>query len=711
MTETKLDSNGSRRNVGKDAPSSRRFSIKPTLQILLISAVLLSISAAGFVLMIETRSVLNTLARNHFQAVSFGVSALVDNDLEMIPKMLRELHFLASEAEFDFNNIDDIQDQLLSQAIGFDPGTAVGYVDLKRGAYAVAVHHEGGRITLDEERDYPNEVEIDVYVDARGLKQTSKSQSDTLSDYQNAAWYKTALAAPGIHWTGVYELTTGHRGISAAIRYQPTGSAEAIGIFHVDLPISHMSRWLSGLKAGETGFVFLLDSNGGVFVAPEADNADEKARLPFAIEALKLSENVDFEAARKNTSVLFVDKGVRVSNGNVYHVAQSPFTVEGGLDLIAAIIVPEGDFLSLAIDRLVRAALICVVVIVLVAWAGTTFANRISAPILAIANDVRDIARMRISDAPAPESFVREVAILGDAVDRMKSGMRSLERYIPPEVARRLIERGETAALGVERRELSIYVSDIRGFTGIAENAEPTELVEELRIYFDAMTAMVRENGGIIDKFMGDGILAYFNAPVDLEQHSVQSCRAALASQAWLETHNAANIGRSIPPFHVRIGLGFGDVLIGNVGSTVQFGYTAIGDAVNVAARLEGVNKFYGTRIIATSDIRERATDLFEWRALDKISVAGHSRGIMIYELLGAVGEVDAELLHARDVYQAALQSYIQGDFHKAFLGFTEAAALRLNDDAAMAMARRARKLRRDPPADDWGGVYALSKL
>jgi adenylate cyclase len=225
------------------------------------------------------------------------------------------------------------------------------------------------------------------------------------------------------------------------------------------------------------------------------------------------------------------------------------------------------------------------------------------------------------------------------------------------------------------------------------------------------MREALHDYDGTIDKFMGDGILAFFNAPLTVEKHETSACHAALKAQERLAIDRVRRGAEGRPEFHTRIGLGVGEVIVGNIGTPDRFAYTVIGDAVNLASRLEGLNKFYGTSIIASGELVESVEDYFEWRRLDRVSVAGRTGGTDVFELMGHKDSVDPDLLAKRDAYEVALEAYFAGDFTSAAKRFSELSRLVSNDDATVVMARRARKLARRPPADiEWTGVYDHTK-
>ena len=301
--------------------------------------------------------------------------------------------------------------------------------------------------------------------------------------------------------------------------------------------------------------------------------------------------------------------------------------------------------------------------------------------------------------------------MVADAVDRMKASLRSFGRYVPRQLVQDVLRSGEEARLGGHSRVLSLYFSDVAGFTRISELMSPSELVEYLGEYLQEMTQIIEAHQGAVDKFIGDGILALFNAPRDVENHAAAACRAALRSQERLRVLRERWLAQGREPMRVRIGLHTGETIVGNIGTPDRFEYTVTGDAVNLASRLEGVNKVYGTAILASDDTRAAAGPEFEWRTVDRVAVVGRARGTLVCELLGERGSVESAVLHARDLYELGLAAYTRRDFDEAAGLFQLAGAARPDDVAAPLLAARAAALRHDPPSEDWDGTYqATSK-
>ena len=382
--------------------------------------------------------------------------------------------------------------------------------------------------------------------------------------------------------------------------------------------------------------------------------------------------------------------------------------IDGNIGLSIAVVVDLRDITGGAYIHALIAGAIGLATLLLAVLCGRALSSRIARPIVAIAGDLAKVGAFSISRDPAPHSFVREVNELGGSVDRMKASLRSFAHYVPTDLVRTLLAQGKEAELGGEIRRLTIHFSDIADFTTISEGMDPDRLVEAVGRYFELMTGTITRHGGTVDKFMGDGIMAFFNAPEQLPGHPRQACLAALEAQAQLE-----KMARTTPPgepvFRARIGLGLGDVLVGNIGTPERFAYTLLGDEVNLASRLEGLNKLYGTAIIASAAVMDEAGEGLEWRRLDRVAVKGRTQGTAICELIGRMGEADAAVLAARGAYERALDAYFAAEFERAAELFAEAARLRPGDRAAAMMRDRAFALANDPPAH-WDGVHVMEE-
>ncbi|MCD4774631.1 MAG: adenylate/guanylate cyclase domain-containing protein [Candidatus Aegiribacteria sp.] len=253
---------------------------------------------------------------------------------------------------------------------------------------------------------------------------------------------------------------------------------------------------------------------------------------------------------------------------------------------------------------------------------------------------------------------------------------------------------------------MTSFFSDIRGFTGFSEKLTPEDLVSLLNRYLTIMTDIILETGGTVDKFEGDAIIAFWGAPLPLEDHAVRACSAALRCHEAHVEMNRQLMLEGYPEIFTRIGLSTGDMVVGNMGSSKRFDYTAIGSTVNLGSRLEGANKVYDTSIMVPEDTFKNAQNQFVFRELDTIRVVGQQIPVKVYELKCRRDEITDELETLLREYSSALDLYRKGDFRAAAEKFSSE-----GDPTSMIMAQRCGQMIEeyaDDP-DKWDGVFNLS--
>jgi adenylate cyclase len=286
----------------------------------------------------------------------------------------------------------------------------------------------------------------------------------------------------------------------------------------------------------------------------------------------------------------------------------------------------------------------------------------------------------------------------------------AFSRYLSPEIVSRIAENPEMLALGGERRDVTVYFSDIEGFTTISEKLEPEKLTQLMNRYLGEMTDTILASGGTLDKYIGDAIMAFWGAPLPCEGHALIGCRAALANQKRL-LELAGEFSRlGYPPVRARIGLNSGPAIIGNMGSALRFSYTALGDTVNLSSRLEGANKAYGSYILISETTRAGAGAAVETRELDFVMVKGKHQPIRVYELLGLAGETDRRLLEKACAFEGGLALFREKRFAEAEAVFASIPAGFGPDHASDVYVDRCRHYRAEPPPADWNGSYALTE-
>ncbi|MDP2646957.1 MAG: CHASE2 domain-containing protein [Desulfobacterales bacterium] len=292
---------------------------------------------------------------------------------------------------------------------------------------------------------------------------------------------------------------------------------------------------------------------------------------------------------------------------------------------------------------------------------------------------------------------------------RQKAFIRSaFSTYLAPSVVKQLIESPEKLVLGGENREITAFFSDLEGFTSISEKLTAPALVELLNEYLTEMTEIILDLEGTVDKFEGDAIIALFGAPNDLENHAERACIACVEMQNILARRRVELKAAGKPELKMRIGLCTGSAVVGNMGSKNRMDYTMMGDTVNTAARLEGVNKVYGIYTLISETTYKACGDRIMTRQIDSINVVGKKEAVNIYEIMGYINEVDARTRETVDQYAKGRYAYRERQWDEAINYFNAALAASPDDGPSKTFISRCNEFKSDPPGKDWDGAYTM---
>jgi class 3 adenylate cyclase len=346
--------------------------------------------------------------------------------------------------------------------------------------------------------------------------------------------------------------------------------------------------------------------------------------------------------------------------------------------------------------------------------------NRLSRPVRSLASAMRDVQRGNLN-IELPVSSTDEVGRLTDSFNFFVKELRSKERlkqtfgkYIDPRILEHLLAQPGAEAVASGRREMTVLFADLVGFTGLSERLTPLLMVTLLNRHFGLQALAVQEHHGVVDKFIGDSIMAFWGQPfVKPEEHAVLACRAAQAQLAALDTlrrelPDITGLRRDAPVIDLGIGICTGEVVVGNIGSENTRSYTVIGDTANLAARLERANRVYGTQILLSESTARAIGSRFEMREIDNIFVKGKIETTRVFELMSAAGELSEELVRLRERYDAARRTYLAQDWDTAEATFRECLEIRPKDGPSRVFLERVEALRRNPPGKDWNGVWHL---
>jgi adenylate cyclase len=348
--------------------------------------------------------------------------------------------------------------------------------------------------------------------------------------------------------------------------------------------------------------------------------------------------------------------------------------------------------------------------------------RRMVQPVQVLLSGVRSVEGGDLS-VELPVRSTDEIGVLTGSFNKLIDQLRAKEqlketfgKYVDPRIVENVILNPAVAEAEGGKRVMTVSFCDLVGFTGIGESLTPAGLVRLLNRHFALMADAIHENQGVLDKFIGDAVMAFWGPPFTASsEHATLACRAALAQLRLLENFRAelpelTGLRRNLPEVDLRVGLASGDVIAGNIGSESARSYTVIGDTVNLASRLENVNRIYGTQVLLNREARQLAAQTVETREIDWIAVKGKTEPVEIYELLGLAGEVSQQRLLLRDRYEEAVAAYRKFDWAAAATALRGALEADPEDRPSQVLLSRVERFQAEPPEPDWDGVWHLAE-
>lgn len=540
-------------------------------------------------------------------------------------------------------------------------------------------------------------------------------------DPRTRPWYIDAKKSGDIYWADVYILFSDQ--VPAIATAYPIFNAEGkiVGVLSMDIVLNQLSIFLKQLKIGKTGLAYIVGEKKEVIAYPgvsrifkEVIENNEKKRVTMRIYEMDTKWVVESFRAHERS------KAERVEfecNGERYLASFTSLGDNFGKKWKIGVVVPEMDFLERLIQMRRVVMLISLAVFIISVFIAKYISGRISKPISALTDEAEKIADFQLEDSLLRPSRIREIQMLNTSISSMKKGLRAFEKYVPSALVRQLIQTGKEAKLGGEKWELTILFSDIQGFTDISEKVPPELLMVQLFEYNNELTNIIKDYKGTIDKYIGDSIMAFWGAPVWFEEHAFFACKAALRCHRKVEELNRKfeKEGKSL--LTTRIGINTGTTIVGNMGSDERMNYSVLGDSVNLASRIEGVNKVYGTRLIITHSTYEKVAEHFICRPLDIVAVKGKKQGVRIYELMGEKEDVlPPETLELREVFIRGFNAYLKQEWDNALKFFlhirkkfpSDKKPEHAADEATNLYVERCKVFRENPPGKDWDGIFRL---
>lgn len=686
--------------VPNPTSTKRRHTFRAALLLLVLGSLVLTVGTVGLVAFYNSLQTMDQLRYRQYSIMMEVMTREVTGLLGQAPPLLQSQKALAERGLLPMTS-HSLLGFYFAETLRSRPHlTWLSYGEAEDGRFVGARRDAAGRVLVHFSDPSINEGRgREFIVSTDGTWTPYAGQEMPPFDARKRPWFQNAAREKGLVWSPVYVFFEGTPGLTAslALRDEEGGLR---GVFTADFSLRSIDEFLDAMARQRTSYLAVAGADGTLVgegtsleISPEETTDTVLGALDAPLSEISFGENRPFR--------------FHIAGQNMIGVAGRVEPLPG-FESVLITAVGEREFFGPVFDNAVATGAIGAVALLISSLIAFFIAARLGRPLADISADLARVSAFQLERVEKPGSSLAEIAQLHRSVETMKTGLRAFRRYVPTQLVRRLLELGQDAELGGVERELTILFSDLANFTKISENLRPSQIVEEMREYFEVATEAVENEKGTLDKFLGDGILAFYNAPADLIDHAVHGCATALALQEGLAAGEVIRQQQGRPLLKARIGLHTGLALVGNIGTHERFTYTVIGDSANLAARLESLNKTYGTEILASDSTRMASGDRFLWRKIDRVAVVGREGVTVVHELrremrLATPGEMEFIVR-----YEKALESYFQGEFGEAVEEFSALAEEFPEDRATRLLLERCRQLQKSPPGK-WTGVFISS--
>ncbi|MEP9388073.1 adenylate/guanylate cyclase domain-containing protein [Mesorhizobium sp. KR9-304] len=512
------------------------------------------------------------------------------------------------------------------------------------------------------------------FLDASGRLIGEGPEREVTFDPRRRPWYRAATVADGPVSVGPYESATTR---ALTLTLASTMSADKAVVICADVTLETISHMLVEQAVSEhsVGYVFdgedklIVHSDPVVMARIIGEFSDGPARgRALAANDSEARVAEELVARLTQTSSPAADDPVLAAvrqllaapgdtpldtlgrpsiefrvGGKLWLATVAPL---GAMHLLGGhrivIAAPIADFTAASAALLKKTLAIAAALVIIGIVVALLISRRISRALVALTADANQIGNLDFQGGGLTHSWISEINSLARALASARDAIRTFAVYVPRELVRQIVASGRDAADRAQRREVTILFTDIRDFTTISEQASPEAVVDMLSVYFEAMNAVVQRHNGVIVQYLGDSIYAMWNAPTENPNHVADGCRCTLELKATIDRLNAESAGAGRPELITRFGLHTGVAVVGSVGAAERRQYTAMGDTVNVASRLEGMNKQFGTTILASAAVRDRAGNLagVGFRPLGAASAKGRHEQIEVFEMVDVPQDV-----------------------------------------------------------------------
>ena len=476
-----------------------------------------------------------------------------------------------------------------------------------------------------------------IFEDEQGNKIEQLDLANYGYDPRKRDWYRDTMQSDQALVSSPYasfSIGTPMITLSAPLR------GNAPGVIAGDLKLDKFSELVQAQRPGKHGTAIIFDAFGALIAHPEFAHLVASARMdpshPQLPEIGEIRSGLVGTVMRRWDGDDRYQGSFRGEDDHNYFFRLQKFSFRDQFTGYSLMLSAEDDFAQNVRNLQIRGIFIALIAGLSFVPGAWIFGGRMSHSLKRITAQASRLRRLAVPDDAPVTSRVAEIHELGRVMVVAQRSISSFARFVPKDIVQGIVDGSISTELHGVRQEVTILFTDVTNFTGIAEAADPDDLMHQTSRHFAALTQAFLAEGGTVDKFIGDSVMVFWNAPHAQSDHVERACRAALSAKAASDALNAQFETEGLPPFTVRFGIHSGEAVVGNVGAAERMNYTALGNSVNLAARLEGLNKEYGTTILVSEAVRERADHRFRFKAIASVIAKGMTMETRVYELVGA---------------------------------------------------------------------------
>lgn len=553
------------------------------------------------------------------------------------------------------------------------------------------------------------------FLDAAGRLIGTLDHQVPTYDPRRRDWYRDARAEPQkvVRTEPYLFATTSQVGMTLARAFEG-------GVVGVDITLERLMGYVQSVRSNQNQRFVAFDDRNRLLAHFDPDRMFKESTVG-GTKSVELATTADLrDPVVRQAMQVFARDGpypsavIDAADAEYLATVVHQVARDGG-DFFVLYAAPVSDFMGPLVNAAARSILTTFSIFVLALPAIIYFAHSISRPLIKLSEEAALIQSFQLAAPITMTSRVREVHALIRSMSGMKGAIREVSKFVPKALVRELLQSEGSMEVGGATRRVSILFSDIRDFTEIAEGMRPENLMMTLSEYFEELASLIIGENGTVDKFIGDAVFAFWNAPLPLARHEHAACVTALKCRAALRHLNERWAKEGFEPWHTRFGVHVGQAVLGNVGSSDRIDYTAIGDTVNIASRLEGLNKYYGSSILASGQIADVCSSEFLFRRIDRSQPKGAGKPLDVFELLGMYDgpdefRVTSDMTRLVEDWNSVYDVYASRDWLRTLDSLEVFAADHPDDVVAGIYLSRVVGFLLEPPPPEWSGVIQFDQ-